>query len=62
MKIGTVGIAHSITLAPAAALRRLARTSCYFAKFAPNFSAWRDAIHRVRDLPEFRRLVKAHFR
>ncbi len=46
----------------AAALRRLARTSCYFAKFVPNFDAWRDAIHRVRDLPEFRRLVKEHFR
>lgn len=46
----------------AAALRRLARTSCYFAKFAPNFAAYRDAIHRIRDLPEFRRLVKEHFR
>ena len=47
---------------PAAAMRRLARTSCYFAKFAPTFPAYRDAIHRVRDLPEFRRLVKEHFR
>jgi tRNA-dihydrouridine synthase B len=44
-----------------AGLRRLARTSCYFAKFAPNFPAYRDAIHHVRDLPEFRRLVKEHF-
>ncbi len=46
----------------AAALRRLARTSCYFAKFAPDFPGFRDGVHRVRDLPEFRRLVRDHFR
>jgi tRNA-dihydrouridine synthase B len=46
----------------AAALRRLARTSCYFAKFAPDFPAFRDGVHRVRDLAEFRRLVRDHFR
>jgi tRNA-dihydrouridine synthase B len=45
----------------AAALRRLARTSCYFAKFVPEFAEYRDAVHRVRDLAEFRRLVKEHF-
>jgi tRNA-dihydrouridine synthase B len=47
---------------PAVARRRLARTSCYFAKFAPDFAAFRDGVHRVRDLPEFRRLVREHFR
>lgn len=46
----------------AAALRRLARTSCYFAKFVPEFAAFREGVHRVRDLAEFRRLVKEHFR
>jgi nifR3 family TIM-barrel protein len=47
---------------PAAAMRRLARTSCYFAKFAPDFAAFRDGVHHVRDLAEFRRLVREHFR
>ncbi|MGE5195536.1 MAG: tRNA dihydrouridine synthase [Deltaproteobacteria bacterium] len=46
----------------AAARRRLARTSCYFAKFAPGFPAFRDGVHRVRDLAEFRQLVRVHFR
>jgi len=45
-----------------AAMRRLARTSCYFAKFAPNFAAFREGVHHVRDLAEFRRLVRDHFR
>jgi len=44
------------------ALRRLPRTSCYFAKFVSNFSAFRTAVHQVRDLNAFRRLVKEHFR
>lgn len=43
------------------ALRRLPRTSCYFAKFLPNFAAFRAAVHQVRDLAGFRRLVKDHF-
>jgi tRNA-dihydrouridine synthase B len=43
------------------ALRRLARTSCYFAKFVPDFPAFRSAVHQVRDLQGFRRLVKEHF-
>jgi tRNA-dihydrouridine synthase B len=43
------------------ALRRLARTSCYFAKFVPDFAQFRAAVHGVRGLPEFRRLVKEHF-
>ena len=46
---------------PAVGLRRLARTSCYFAKFVPDFAAFREAVHRVRDLAGFRRLVKEHF-
>jgi len=43
------------------ALRRLARTSCYFAKFLPDFPVFRAAVREVRDLKEFRRLVKEHF-
>jgi tRNA-dihydrouridine synthase B len=43
------------------ALRRLPRTSCYFAKFLPEFGAFRDAIHQVRDLQGFRRLVKEYY-
>ncbi len=46
----------------AAGMRRLARTSCYFAKFTPNFAAFRAGVHRVRNLAEFRRLVLDHFR
>jgi len=40
----------------------LPRTSCYFAKFVPDFPAFRTAVHQVRDLNGFRRLVKEHFR
>jgi tRNA-dihydrouridine synthase B len=47
---------------PARALRRLARTSCYFARFLPGFAAFREGVHRVRNLPGFRSLVKEHFR
>jgi tRNA-dihydrouridine synthase B len=43
-------------------LRRLARTSCYFAKFLPGFAEFRTAVHAVQNLSAFRRLVKAHFR
>jgi tRNA-dihydrouridine synthase B len=46
---------------PVVAARRLARTSCYFAKFLPDFPRFREAVHRVRDLAAFRRLVKDHF-
>jgi tRNA-dihydrouridine synthase B len=42
-------------------LRRLARTSCYFARFLPGFADFRAAVHQVRDLNAFRRLVKEHF-
>jgi tRNA-dihydrouridine synthase B len=44
------------------ALRRLARTSCYFAKFVPDFASFRAAVHQVRALPDFRILVRDHFR
>jgi tRNA-dihydrouridine synthase B len=47
---------------PTVALRRLPRTSCYFAKFVPDFAAFRSAVQKVENLPQFRRLVKDHFR
>jgi tRNA-dihydrouridine synthase B len=47
---------------PTVALRRLARTSCYFAKFLPDFKGFREGVHQVRELTSFRRLVKEHFR
>lgn len=43
------------------ALRRLPRTSCYFAKFLPDFAEFRTAIQRVKNLNDFRRLVREHF-
>jgi nifR3 family TIM-barrel protein len=46
---------------PQLAGRRLARTSCYFAKGFPDFDAFRTAVHRVRDLQGFRRLVKEFY-
>lgn len=47
---------------PAAAMRRLARTSCYFARFLDDFEQFRQEVHGVRDLAGFRRLVREHFR
>lgn len=44
------------------ALRRLARVSCYFAKFLPDFADFRDAVSKCKSLPDFRRLVREHFR
>jgi tRNA-dihydrouridine synthase B len=44
------------------ALKGLARTACYFAKFVPGFEDFRAAIHRLRDLRELKPLVLAHFR
>lgn len=43
------------------ALKRLPRVGCYFAKFMPDFAEFRDAIQRVKNLQEFRRLVREHF-
>ena len=47
---------------PALALRRLPRTSGYFARFLPDAAAFREAVRQVKDLPQFRRLVQEHFR
>lgn len=43
-------------------MKRLPRTSCYFAKFLPSFDQFKAAIHQVRNLNEFRALVREHFR
>lgn len=43
-------------------LKRLPRTACYFAKFLADFSGFRDEIHRIRNLAEFRQLVRQWFR
>ena len=43
------------------ALRRLARTSCYFAKFLADFAGFRTAIQKVKNLGDFRRLVHESF-
>jgi tRNA-dihydrouridine synthase B len=40
------------------ALRRLSRTSCYFAKFLPDYAAFREAVRKVRNINDFRRLAK----
>ena len=42
---------------PTVALRRLPRTSCYFAKFLPDYAAFRAAVREVDSLPQFRRLL-----
>ena len=47
---------------PVVAVRRLARTSCYFAKDLPDFAEFRGAVQRVRDLAGFRRLAAEYFR
>jgi nifR3 family TIM-barrel protein len=47
---------------PTVALRRLARTSCYFARWLKDFDAFRDAVQQVRNLQQFRSLVKQQFR
>ena len=47
---------------PTVGLRRLARTSCYFAKFVGDFHAFRQSLRKVYNLPQFRRLVREHFR
>ena len=43
---------------PTVALRRLPRTSCYFAKFLPHYAGFRAAVRNARNLPQFRRLVR----
>jgi tRNA-dihydrouridine synthase B len=44
------------------ALRRLSRTSCYFAKTFPDFAIFRKAVRAIDNLAAFRRLVKDFFR
>jgi tRNA-dihydrouridine synthase B len=44
------------------ALRRLPRTSCYFAKFLPDQAEFRAAVREVRNLAQFRRLVAESWR
>ena len=43
------------------ALKRLPRTSCYFAKFLSDFQGFRTAIQHVKHIQDFRRLVRDHF-
>jgi tRNA-dihydrouridine synthase B len=46
----------------AAGLRRLPRTSCYFARPLADFSRFRAEVQQIRDLGGFRRLVNEFFR
>ncbi len=43
------------------ALRRLARVSCYFAKFLATFRQFREEVQHISGLHDFRFLVKRHF-
>ncbi len=43
------------------ALKRLPRVACYFAKFLPDFDTFRDAVQQVKNLNDFKRLVRQHF-
>jgi tRNA-dihydrouridine synthase B len=43
------------------ALKRLPRVACYFAKFLPDFAEFRDAVQKVKNFNEFKRLVREHF-
>jgi nifR3 family TIM-barrel protein len=43
-------------------LKRLPRTSCYFAKHRHDFSDFRRQIHTIRNIDGFRRLVREYFR
>ena len=47
---------------PTVALRRLPRTSCYFAKFLPDYAAFRAAVREVDSLSQFRRLLGTFWR
>ena len=46
---------------PPLALRRLPRMSGYFAQTLPDAAAFRDAVRQVKNLPQFRRLVRQYF-
>jgi nifR3 family TIM-barrel protein len=47
---------------PHVALRRLPRTSCYFAKHLAEFASFREEVRGVRNLADFRRLAGEYFR
>jgi tRNA-dihydrouridine synthase B len=44
------------------ALRRLSRTAGYFARFLPDHAAFRTSLHAVKNLAQFRRLVRDTWR
>ena len=46
---------------PPLALRRLPRMSGYFAQALPAAAAFRDEVRQVKNLPQFRRLVRQYF-
>jgi tRNA-dihydrouridine synthase B len=46
---------------PTVALRRLPRMAGYFAKSLPEPGPFRDFLGRVKNLPQFRQLVRQHF-
>ena len=46
---------------PTVALRRLPRTSGYFARFLPDHTTFRASVRQVRSLAQFRRLVREQF-
>ena len=43
------------------ALKRLPRVACYFAKALPDFAAFRDEVQQVKNMQDFKRLVREHF-
>jgi len=43
------------------AVRRLPRVACYYAKFLPDFDSFRNEIQKVKNFPDFKRLVRSHF-
>ncbi len=44
------------------AVKRLPRVACYFAKSLPNFAEFRDAVQGIKNVVEFKRLVREYFR
>ena len=43
------------------AIKRLPRVACYFAKFLPNFDDFKTQVQSIRNLHDFKRLVRSHF-
>ncbi len=43
------------------ALKRLPRVACYFAKALPDFASFREAVQKVKNEQDFKRLVREHF-